>query len=862
MQEVPIDLAKLQKEIDYYKRRLDDLTADNLKHEYSISNLQHQLKQRRHGFQLLSELSHTVGGYKDPAAIFEVTAQGINATLVMDRTIVLVPAEKGGSFRPLTWIGYPAEQTEGLQKTRIEVPAEFLDSHLLANGAAVPTPFVDQLRSTLALPFFVAMPIVADKVLLGIVISGRLKETKPRSPQLDDGDVDTFRSIAGLIGAAVRNLKVAVLEEMDRVKTEFFANISHEFRTPITLTLGPLEGIAAGRYGAVSEGARSQIEIIQRNQRRLLSLINQILDLAKLEAGKMELKASRIANLNLFVDMRATQFRSMAESRGLELRVDLDPRVTGADVYVDGEKFDKVVFNLLSNALKFTKSGHVEIATRLGEASVQMKVSDSGIGIRADQVPNMFQRFRQADGSASREYAGTGIGLALVKEIVQLHGGHIGIESEYGKGTSFLVTLPLGRAHLGPGAVIAAEDDFTPVPSQPLEIREGAGASTTGEDAFNAAAEAARDPLKPVVLYVDDNPDLRQYVRGVLAPNYTVFLAVNGADGLEKARQLRPDLILSDLMMPVMTGTQLCQAVRTTPELDGLPFVLLTAKSGQESKIEGLEVGADDYLNKPFSEPELLARVKNLITMRRQQLRLRRELEAAREIQRTLLPPLQQTFGGSSLDALYHPCEELSGDFFDSVTLGGWLYFYLADVTSHGTAAAQVTYLIKSMFREALHGAAPTLGELMRATGQRYAGYGLEYDVGIQVARLNLETRSLEYTRGNAPLPILVRAGVASTPAAPPGPSLSVATGSEQEFRVTTLALEPGDQLYLVTDGSYEFDVPTPSGAARRFGYRKLMRLIEEEGGAGWEPRVLSALAERNGRPRFEDDITILRLSA
>lgn len=620
------DIKSLRKEIDYYKKQLDELAGENVKLDYAISGLRHELKQKRQGFALLSELQQSIGTHKQTSPIFEITICAINSTLGMDKTVVLTPTEKENYYRPSQWLGFHEEAAKQLPLLSFELPPEFAKGTglLLVNKSTKKTPLIKKIQSAFDLPFFACIPVMVEKAPIGLLLTGRLKEVKPLYPPLDQGDVDTLQSIAGLISACIKNLRVAILEEMDRLKTEFFANISHEFRTPITLTLGPLEGILTGRYGALADTIREQVLVMQRNQERLLGLVNQILDLSKLEAGGMQLKASPIPDMNRFVEERIGQFRSMAQGRGIELRVSLDSQVHGANLFIDQEKFDKLLFNLLSNALKFTKQGYVEVSTKIHEDTFRLTVNDTGIGIKADQIPYIFDRFRQADGSASREYAGTGIGLAWVKEIAKLHSGDVTVRSQYGKGSSFQVSIPLGKAHLDPASIVEfVEEDITALADlqKTLIVSEGA-ADQEGVEHLNKETESAFDPAKPTILYAEDNADLRNYMRNLLAAHYNTFLAVDGRDGLAKTKQYKPDIILADHMMPHMSGGDLLREVRNDPELRSIPVIFLTARAGTEARIESLDAGADDYITKPFDEGELLVRIRNILRARAQEQEL------------------------------------------------------------------------------------------------------------------------------------------------------------------------------------------------------------------------------------------------
>jgi signal transduction histidine kinase/class 3 adenylate cyclase len=622
------DIERLRRELAYYRKRVDELAGVQLKIEYTVPALRHELAQKRQGFALLSQLQQSVSAHRQISSIFEVTIGAINSTLGMDRTVVLSPSEHADHYRPTQWAGFRDEAAKALSATEIEFPAEFAqgNSHIIADALAMETPLIEQIRVAFGLPFFIAVPVKGDNGLIGIIVSGRVKEAKPLYPPLDRGDIDTFQAISGLISATVQNMRVAVLQETDRLKTEFFANISHEFRTPITLSIGPLDQLLTGRYGPLPEGARTQIDLVVRNQERLLGLVNQILDLAKLEAGKIVLRASPVADVNRLIRNRSEPFRTTGINRDVTLRLELDPSLEGVSLYLDLEKFDKLLFNLLSNACKFTKKGYIEVATTRRGDRFELTITDTGIGIEEDQLPYIFDRFRQADSGAAREYGGTGLGLALVKEVAKLHDGTVTVRSQEGHGSAFQVSFPLGSQHIDASTVVDFKDDgeFSDATSwQRRAIAAEENTNRTDIDQVNTCSDKGLDPLRPTILYAEDNVDLRKYVYDLLASSYNVYLAADGGEGWAIARRVRPDLIVTDFMMPRVSGREFLQLIRSAPQLKAIPVIFLTARAGAGARIETLELGADDYLTKPFDQGELLARIRNLLKSRSQE----RELE-------------------------------------------------------------------------------------------------------------------------------------------------------------------------------------------------------------------------------------------
>ena len=390
--------------------------------------------------------------------------------------------------------------------------------------------------------------------------------------------------------------------------------------------IGPLESAVLQSHDMPCE----QAAIALRNSRRLLRLVNQLLDLQRLDAGRMQ-SSFRPCNLVEFVHQIVEAFRPYCEKKGLTVATELFPCPV---VYLDLEKFDKVLYNLLSNAMKFTgSSGQITVKLEPAGNHVRLQVIDTGIGIRPEQIPHLFERFRQAEGSVNRSYEGSGLGLSLVKELVEMHGGQISVESEYEQGTTFTVWLHTGTGHLPLDQVLEVPTEMqssrAAVELADLETElQNDGADEefqvvlAGNLEGNPATLAPPTP-KASILVVDDNPDLRGYVSGILREHeYQVLLARNGREGFQVAQEYQPQLIITDLMMPEVSGLELVQLVRQQPQLQGIPIILLTAKADELSRLEGTEQGADAYLSKPFNDRELLAEVRNLLALKANEQRV------------------------------------------------------------------------------------------------------------------------------------------------------------------------------------------------------------------------------------------------
>jgi signal transduction histidine kinase len=471
---------------------------------------------------------------------------------------------------------------------------------------------------------FVA-PLVAAGKTWGFLVLG----ANPRRA-IDDEYRQFVERAAALIGGVVANAnayeaerrRAEELAAIDRAKTTFFSNVSHEFRTPLTLILGPLEDALAAPGRAL---AGESLDAVHRNTLRLFKLVNTLLDFSRIEAGRTQARYEP-TDLSVLTQDLASAFRAAVEGGGV--RYEVTAEALPQPVYVDRTMWEKIVLNLISNAFKFTFDGRIAVSLAPVGGDVELRVSDTGCGIPTAEQPRVFERFHRVEGARGRTHEGSGIGLALVKDLVTLHGGQIAVESEVGRGSTFIVRVPFGREHLPAARVLA--DANTAAPS-------ALGTAPYVEEALRWLPErpdgqpAPAAPLVPGeggrVLVADDNADMRDYLTRLLEPGWDVRTAPDGVHALELARTWRPDIILTDVMMPALDGFGLLRAVRADAALARTPVVMLSARAGEESRVEGLEAGADDYLVKPFSAQELVARVRVHIEL----ARLRRAVESERD---------------------------------------------------------------------------------------------------------------------------------------------------------------------------------------------------------------------------------------
>ena len=488
-----------------------------------------------------------------------------------------------------------------------------------------------QARRAVVLPLTGA----GQERLLGFLIAG----VSPRRP-FDEPYSDFLDLVSGQLASSVANAeayeaereRAEALAEIDRAKTAFFSNVSHEFRTPLTLMLAPIEDLIAD--AGLPEAMRGRIDLLHRNSLRLLKLVNSLLEFSRIEAGRVQASYVPTDLATLTADLVST-FTSALEMAGLKLEVDL--RSLAEPVHVDRDMWEKIVLNLLSNAFKYTLHGGIGVRLEQLDGAAFLTVRDTGIGIPAEALPRLFERFYRVEGAEGRTHEGSGIGLALVHELVKLHGGSVTAESQVGVGTVLKVRVPLGIEHLPQERIGSASSLQAPVAAARQYVEEALrwlpesriaavdAPSTFAMKMTRVPTPRDAHPRAAVhgsrVIVADDNSDMRAYLRELLASRYEVESVADGREALESARRAPPDLIVSDVMMPRMDGFALLRALREDPKLRDIPTILLSARAGEEAVVEGLDAMADDYLVKPFSARELIARVGAQLQL----ARLRRE---------------------------------------------------------------------------------------------------------------------------------------------------------------------------------------------------------------------------------------------
>lgn len=626
---------------------------------------EHVIGERR--LRTLQSLASQTRGVRDVKAAFEIISQTLseNPYCIPFASLYLFDAD-GASATLQSCCGSEPGSAVAQHNLRVSsLPAALSEAARSPRMTAIdnladllgPLPrgaWDTSVLSGVVLP--ISTPVQSEPV--GFVLAG----ANPRK-RLDPSFLTFFELVGRHISSAIADARAyqderrraEALAELDRAKTVFFSNISHEFRTPLTLMLGPVETIL-DRARPSTVVSRGELQLVHRNAMRLLKLVNALLDFSRIESGRMEARYEP-TDLAGFTAEIASAFESAMELAGLDYVIDC-PRLP-EPAYIDRDMWERIVLNLISNAFKFTITGRVSVRVQSENDRFELQVEDTGTGIPESELPHIFDRFHRVAGAQGRTQEGSGIGLALVQQLTHLHSGTIQVRTAIGKGTSFVISIPKGRQHL-PAEHVA---------DSPSVASQGAAASAYVDEAILWLPESQR-PAEPRlvfaadtvqaphshiatgrILLADDNADMREYVRRLLGEHYQVRAVENGREALESARDTRPDLILTDVMMPGLDGFELLRELRASEETATIPVILLSARAGEEARVEGLSAGADDYIVKPFTARELLARVDAHLSMSRlrreaaeQERALRTEAEAAQQRTAAILESIRDAF--------------------------------------------------------------------------------------------------------------------------------------------------------------------------------------------------------------------------
>lgn len=635
--------------------------------------------------------------------------------------------------------------------------------------------------------------------------------------------------------------KTKALKREDEQKTAFFANISHELRTPLTLILGPIEAALTKR----NELTESKLSIVYKNAKRLSNLVNQLLDLQKLIAGKFQL--SRISfSLEEMSNEILQEFSFLFEKKQIKTSIFIESKTP--IVFADPNQIEKCIHNLLSNALKFTPSeGSISIRIKEGEnKQILYEIQDTGLGIEEEKIPRLFQRFGYSEVSLTKEQEGTGLGLSLVRELIEFHGGEIGLSSKRGEGSTFWFTLPKAEINSTVKSISTNKDLL-----QILISVLSAGAEDSAQN--NLTKKKERDTAK--ILVVEDNPDLGSYLQELLEEaGYQVFRAFDGEEGLSKIFQIMPDLVITDLMMPKKSGTDLIHTYKSDRRFKTIPSILLTAKAEESTRKEVTILGSDAYLAKPFLADELLALIKNLLRIKDKERYLLKEYEKAKKIQESLLPKITNDHPEFTIVTFIQSQDSIGGDFYDMLELRDRkLRYMIADVSGHGLSAALIAGSLKLLFQKSSY---LSLEDFLEATNSDLRGNLAGNFITAQLFDLDLESEMIEVANAGHPAFLLIRQGKVQRFQIP-GKALGLMEGNL--YPKISIPLEKGDRIVLYTDGITEVQDTNKV----LFGEDRWEALLESNYSLPIElakENILSTIYDFSGSNGFSDDATFLIL--
>lgn len=658
---------------------------------------------------------------------------------------------------------------------------------------------------------FLLFLVLAVAFILGGYISSPILHLTERAKKIESGDysrdltitskdeigklADTFNSMAEMIEQKINELEKANIElqAMDKLKDEFLANTSHELKTPIHGIIGLTESLLDGTCGTLNDNSRNILSMIAKSSKRLANLVNDILDF------------SRLKNSDIVLDIKNIDLRSMTDA----VITILSPLLSGKDIKIyneisekerfvkgDENRIEQILINIIGNAIKFTESGHIKInSCSAPDNRITVRVTDTGIGIPEEKHEAIFESFVQSDGSISRKYGGTGLGLAITRDLIDLHGGDIRVDSEPGKGSTFFFTLPEGEKTDAATYALPSSDSLNRFSKEIPLLGIDTGQTLSGSR----------------ILIVDDEPvNLQILINQLTKENYSVKFLTSGEEAIsciESGEEF--DLVLLDVMMPVISGFDVCKTIREKYSAHELPVVLLTAKNTKEDIIAGISMGANDYITKPFDREELLARVKNYISLKKAAeeqkkfIAVKQELEIARNIQLSILPGTLPRMNNISIKAKYEPMMEVGGDFYDFLQIDEHrIGILIADVTGHGVAAALISSMVKIAFymsHDRIDDPAALLSKINSSLFEHI------YGRFITAFYIFIDTKEMKAVFSNAAhWPIYIQNRHSGDISEHTIKGRLIGINREENYRNQTINIKNGDRLILYTDGLIE----------------------------------------------------------
>ncbi len=616
-----------EKRIEYLVSQNKELVRELTRLDYLLTNTKAVLSRQKKAFKLLVGIQKAIGFPKSDKELLDEVASLIDSNLEMAATYIYEPSEDHpGEFKLMSFHDLQIDGSIDYNKLEIIRPAQLpeFEEYILISSKTTECQTIEEIKKRFGFLSLIIYPVFHNDDIRLVIITGIRVIDETVYLDLTDEDVAAIEAVVILLSSYFRKTEFIKLYEADRFKTEFISNISHEFRTPLTLVLGLLEQLKANMGTDVDANILESLGVVINNALRLKQLIDQLLDMSSIETESERLQVDN-SSLGDLVTRIAKSFFALSKKSGIEFNLSIKGNVE--DSWFDGDKLEKILTNLLDNALKYTsEKGKVEFSVsfenyRNDKTFAYFVISDTGRGISERERERIFDRFYRSKDNENNANSGTGIGLYLVRKLTELHHGTVEVDSRKGQGSKFTVRIPINRKSYSDSELMSTSANALPVPGS-------SGIHLSGEEAQKAPGNSPDN--RSCILIVEDNKELNSFIASSLAKEYMVLAAIDGEQGFNSALEKIPDLIITDVMMPLIDGYELCHKIKDNEKTRHIPIIMLTARADRQSTIRGLDCGADDYISKPFDMLELSIKIRNhLETSRRLRDRYRKELFTA-----------------------------------------------------------------------------------------------------------------------------------------------------------------------------------------------------------------------------------------